>query len=634
MSVRSANGLPAAFSLQRVLECVDDEIVGLRREAEVLAAALAAGRHVVLEGPPGTGKSTLLRSVAEAVGWGVALVEGNAELTPARLIGWHDPALVLEKGYRQDAFIEGPLYSAMRHGSLLYIEEMNRVPEETLNVLMTALAEREIHVPRVGRLCADERFRLVAAMNPFDAIGTARVAQALYDRVCRVAVGYQDEWGERRIVDRLTRGEPATIELAVALGRATRNHPEIQMGSSVRGAIDMVLLAGELSILRSSQDGGGTARATLLDAALAAFSGRIRLDDGCEDSPEAVVTAIFESVATTADPPRGEDVDPGKGSSPSAPPPGQQGSGRMLEGQDAQQFIRDAGRRSISRSELAAAHELGRLSPAVGEFDAKAFEQLLEEDADAALAALCDLASATDRALRAEARRLAGRVFFRMVTSSVPRARGMRRLAPVAGGTVGDLDLDRTLERTEGRRPRQLDDIVARCWSAAHRPLCLLIDRSGSMRGEGVATAAMAAAGIVVAAGERADFSVVAFAHDAVVVKRQGERRPPEQVIDDILSLRGRGTTDVALALRTASAQLRRSTGPQAVTVLLSDCLVTTGGDPLQALSGLGQLQVLGTSVQEQSIGAGRELARRTGGRHVIVRHPGEVVKAMASLLA
>ena len=53
---------------------VDERIVGLRREAEVLAASLAAGIHVVLEGPPGTGKSTLLRAVADATGFGVEFV--------------------------------------------------------------------------------------------------------------------------------------------------------------------------------------------------------------------------------------------------------------------------------------------------------------------------------------------------------------------------------------------------------------------------------------------------------------------------------------------------------------------------------------------------------------------------------
>ena len=80
----------------------------------------------------------------------MVFVEGNAELTPARLIGQHDPAQVLAEGYVAASFTDGPLLAAMRSGALLYLEEFNRVPEETLNVLITVLAEGEIAVPRLG----------------------------------------------------------------------------------------------------------------------------------------------------------------------------------------------------------------------------------------------------------------------------------------------------------------------------------------------------------------------------------------------------------------------------------------------------------------------------------------------------
>ena len=151
-------------------------VVGLRREREVLTVALATGRHVVLEGPPGTGKSTLLRSIAADTGQEVVFVEGNAELTPARLVGQFDPSQVLAEGYRVEHFVDGPLITAMRRGGLLYMEELNRVPEETLNVLITVLTEGEIAVPRLGTVIAGKDFRLIAAMNPFDAVGTARVS--------------------------------------------------------------------------------------------------------------------------------------------------------------------------------------------------------------------------------------------------------------------------------------------------------------------------------------------------------------------------------------------------------------------------------------------------------------------------
>ena len=60
---------------------------------------------------------------------------------------------MLAEGYDPNVFVDGPLASALRDGSLLYVEEINRVPEETLNVLITVMSEGELHVPtpRPGR---------------------------------------------------------------------------------------------------------------------------------------------------------------------------------------------------------------------------------------------------------------------------------------------------------------------------------------------------------------------------------------------------------------------------------------------------------------------------------------------------
>jgi MoxR-like ATPase len=287
----------------QIIRAVGNDVVGRQREIELVVAALVAGRHMLLEGPPGTGKSTLLRAVAQSMSVGFSFVEGNAELTPARLIGHFDPARVLTDGYAPDVFVDGPLVTALREGSLLYVEEINRIPEETLNVLITVMSEGEITVPRLGKVVGADGFRLVAAMNPFDAVGTARISSAVYDRVCRVAMTYQSSQDECAIVDRNLKSNKAGVQpdadwvaKVVEIVRRTRNHPDLRVGSSVRGAIDTALVAASLAEVRSSKN---ISASIGIDSALVAISGRIRVREGSVRNAEDVVTEIWNDVFGT-----------------------------------------------------------------------------------------------------------------------------------------------------------------------------------------------------------------------------------------------------------------------------------------------------------------------------------------------
>jgi MoxR-like ATPase len=181
----------------------------------------------------------------------------------------------------------------MDTGGFLYIEDLNRAPEDTLNTLLGAMAERQVALPRVGTITAVDTFRVLASMNPYDNVGTARISASVYDRWCRLALDYQSAEDEAAIVAvRTASADTALIADAVALTRATRTHPELRRGASVRGAIDLVGIAEALATLTDEDD--PPAAGHVLDAAHLALSARIALDETTDTSAETVITELWE----------------------------------------------------------------------------------------------------------------------------------------------------------------------------------------------------------------------------------------------------------------------------------------------------------------------------------------------------
>ncbi len=277
-------------------DLITRHFVGRRHETRLILAALLSGRHVILEGPPGTSKSTVLQSIVKEMRVPFIQVTGNQDLTAAKLIGHFDLAQAPAKRYKPEHFQYGPLTWAMREGAILYVEEFNRLPDDTASIFVPATAEHTLAVPRLGVVVAKPEFRVVAAMNPLDDTGTLRVGRTLRDRFCSIYLDYQGRDEEIEIVKRRSGGLPfGLVQTAVELTRRTRTYPDVRQGASVRGAIDLVMIARQLL---DTPSGSEDERAALVfSAALMALRGKIWLAEAASRTPEEVIGEIWQALA-------------------------------------------------------------------------------------------------------------------------------------------------------------------------------------------------------------------------------------------------------------------------------------------------------------------------------------------------
>ena len=296
-----------------------------------------------------------------------------------------------------------------------------------------------------------------------------------------------------------------------------------------------------------------------------------------------------------------------------------------------------AARRS-SRDQLSRSNpDFDAVSPEAGRLDASAVADLAARDPDAAARVLAAAARAFDPALRAAARSLAARLPVAAPRTGAPDRPGTRRVVTRREPTGSDVDLDATLA-ARGAEPRwRAEHLHTRGWRSTGRAVVLLVDASGSVAGDELATAVLTASALVQRTRPEDELGVVAFWSTAVVLRPLSADPRVDVVVDRLCDLRGGGTTDLELALRTAAVQVARSRAADRQVLLLSDGLATDSPDPVNAASALARiparLHVLALSGDEEALASCAALAAAGGGRVAALRRPSQAPAAVRELL-
>jgi MoxR-like ATPase len=248
-------------TVARVVHDRDDAI-------ELAVAAAIAGGHVLIEDVPGSGKTTLARALAAALGGSFRRVQGTADLLPADITG----SSIWEPGRSDFSFVPGPVFA-----NLVLVDELNRTPPRTQSALLEAMDEGFVTVDGV-RHRLPEPFVLLATQNPYEQWGTYPLPEGLLDRFAVLLhLGENTGDTERRVVREQLAG-PTVEELtpavtaedvaelrrevrrvhvadallgyAVALSAATRRHPDVTLGASTRSTISLLRCAQSIALLR------------------------------------------------------------------------------------------------------------------------------------------------------------------------------------------------------------------------------------------------------------------------------------------------------------------------------------------------------------------------------------------------
>jgi MoxR-like ATPase len=261
LSAREARALT-----ERIAANIGTVMRGQRAAIRKLLAAFAAGGHVLIDDYPGTGKTTLAKSLAASIGARFTRVQFTPDLLPSDILG----VSVYNQRDQLFEFREGPVFT-----SILLADEINRASPRTQSALLEVMAESQVSVEgRTHRL--DELFFVIATQNPVEFRGTYPLPEAQMDRfaLC-LSLGYVDAQTEVDVLTAQELGHPLAqvgacasreevlalrrrvrhVRIAdeikayiVELVRCTRTLPAVQLGCGPRASIALTGIAKALAL--------------------------------------------------------------------------------------------------------------------------------------------------------------------------------------------------------------------------------------------------------------------------------------------------------------------------------------------------------------------------------------------------
>jgi len=256
-------------SISSLLSSVDSALLGKERAVKLSVVALLAGGHVLLEDAPGLGKTSLARALAKSLGCEFTRLQCTPDLLPSDIIGSN----VYRPNSGDFEFRPGPVFT-----NVLLADEINRTTPRTQSALLEAMSEQQVSVEGETRALPSPFF-VIATQNPFEFEGTYPLPENQLDRfmVC-LEVGYPDRETERNVLTRHRTGQPvdalsavtdrATIsslqqqvaevrvddsiaDYLLTIVHCTREHPELSLGVSTRGALTIYRAAQSLALVNS-----------------------------------------------------------------------------------------------------------------------------------------------------------------------------------------------------------------------------------------------------------------------------------------------------------------------------------------------------------------------------------------------